>query len=126
MYVTHEEYTGFGYSLIDANMFDRYQMKAGLYTEKNTLGRVNQAFLNDTDGDANLVRQNKMGICEIADAMYQYEQLSTGESGMKISGFSNEGYSETFAGVTLDDHNSKLRGVVLMYFTSEQLCRRRC
>ena len=125
--MSFEEYTEMGYDSIPEQRFYRYICKAGSIIETNTLGRVTDEFLNSEDSDQQLVKKNKRGICEVADLVYDFDNVATGESGAKIKSFSNEGYSETFVDKSTTDakqsFSQNLKDILSTFFTTEQLSR---
>lgn len=129
MYVTFEEYAGFGYDSVPESKFERYVLKSGYMVEKWTLNRVTDAILNSGDEtiDTDIrkrIEWNKRGLCEITELIYANENPVLGESGAAIKSFSNEGYSETLAGMSQDEFDQRLLHILSTFFTQEQLCRR--
>jgi len=131
--ITFQEYTDFGFSTIPENVFERWITEAFWIVERWSFGRVYPFEMAEDDpteyADPILVERNKRGICAVADLVYGKNALSSATaSGAQLKGFSNEGYSETYATMTPgdieDQFNNELMRVMFMYFTQYQLHRR--
>jgi len=114
MYVTYREYQNLGYSLIPENEFSRYATMA-----EKSAGRFIPKNKKDKRGRIAVTKDNKRGLCEIAD-LYYGEKSQTNR---KIAGFSNENYREQyFEGARLSIRE-QVREILGIYFTQEQLYR---
>jgi hypothetical protein len=102
--------------------------EAGHMVESWTLGRVTDESLNAGATDRMLAQRNKRGVCEIADLLFRQATFGIGDAGVSISGFKNEGYSETFANTGAEESGMMIERAVMrildVYFTPEQVCRK--
>lgn len=126
MYITREEYTGYGYSKVPKDDFARYAYNSEVIVRKYTFNRISDADLRpDASADSDIKRtaeMNQRGVCEIVDVLYAQDQITVGESGAAIKSFSNEGYSETLdtSRNNASETNRKIRDIMVAYFTAKQ------
>ena len=129
MYVTYNDYTELGYSIVPKEAFVRYAAKAEAIIRKYTFDRIADADLYpEESADAEkrrIAEMNRRGVCELAELFYLQDQRTIGESGAAIKSFSNEGYSETLDTSEHDEMavQNKTVSIVRTYFTAAQLYR---
>ena len=129
MYITKEEYAGYGYSVVPETEFTRYAFKAEVTVREYTFDRINDADLRpDTEAGSEVKRiaeMNQRGVCEVLDVLYKQDQVVIGELGAPIKSVTNEGVSETLdtSGQDASEVRRKIRDIMHIFFTSEQLFR---
>lgn len=129
MYITLDDYKKYGYTAVPETEFKRYAYNAEVTIRKYTFDRISDADMRpdeQTDPEARRVAEmNQRGVCELVDALHKQEQETIGEAGAAIKSFSNEGYSETLdtSGQSASEVRRKIRDIMHLYFTSEQLYR---
>jgi len=106
MLITYGEYKELGYSGVGKKEFSRLEARAELTVGKFTFGRV---------GSGNMTEANKRGVCELVRFYKETETRG------RLTGFSNEGYSESYAAPQND--NARAAEIMGLYFTPEQLYR---
>lgn len=111
--ITYTEYAKLGYSTIPKDEFSRYEAKAALTAHKYTFGRLNRTKLTES---------NRRGICELADLYYSEDN----NLNRKVSGFTTNKYSETWAvrgGDSLPSAEQSAYALMQIYFAAELLYR---
>lgn len=150
--MSFDEYLALGYSAIQSgNDFARIMARAGRIAERETMERVNQVFLAqwiilDPDEPPEFdpvepgedaadwydmmetIANNKRGLAEIADILYQAANSSvTADGGAAIASFRNEGYSETYVDANtpqaLEAQDSRIDAILYEFFEPWQLYR---
>jgi len=126
MYVTYEEYRGLGYGAVEEEEYARFEAMAESAVRRFTFGRIRDGGMRpgpDADaGEKSRAEMNQRGVCELTELYHERKNCATGEAGTAIQGFSNEGYSETYAGPAEADEafGARAAGIINAYFTPEQ------
>ncbi len=129
MYITQEEYARLGYTAVPENTFSRYAVKAEAVVRKFTFDRISDEDLRPDETAKEPARRvaelNQRGVCEVMDVLYAQDQSVIGAAGAPIKSFTNEGYSETLdtAGWSAVEAHRKIRDIMCIYFSAEQLYR---
>jgi len=105
MFVTYGEYKRMGYSEAGKDEFKRLSNMAERAVARYTFGRVDKG---------NITAENKRGVCELIGAFKRITAVAG------VTGFSNEGYSESFAA---NGGKERIPEIMGSYFTAEQLYR---
>jgi hypothetical protein len=118
MYVSYGEYTGFGFSAVLENEFNRYETRAAKAADKYCFNRLSAETLTE---------DNKKGICEITELFYFEDNPQLNKTNKIVSSFNNNGYSENYkiqsAKSTEVGVEGRIRDLMRLFFTKEQLYR---
>lgn len=122
-YLDREVYESLGHSLVPGADFDQYEARAEQTVRRYTFHRISGADLappSDADDETKRIAQaNQRGVAELMDLLYETDHPEAAPKG-PLSGFSNEGYSESYATTTQQTLDQRTRAIIENYFTPDQ------
>lgn len=108
--------------LIPAEEFDRYADRASAEMDYRTMGRIRGALVES--------ETVKKCCCELAEVMYQYDQVVESGGGAPLASWSNDGESGSYdlsaTALTPQGHAGRLGGICRKYLLHLGVLYRRC
>ena len=108
--------------LISETEFEGYADRAGIEMDYRTMGRI-----RGMPAESEAV---KKCCCELAEAMYQYDQVVDGGGGVPLASWNNDGESGSYdlsaTDLTPEGHARRLSGICRKYLLRLGVLFRRC